>query len=180
MDHLEQYTLEEIKISKNKKDIYQYNKELLSLETNRISKKIVKEMYGSSILEIISKIEEEEFRNKSFDYFPGDLVLLHLGLAEKRSKKFFTCDFSETIIRPNDLYINYRPLVENLTTRNVYVLKRSIKIEPGYIDYLPRNIQELEMMQTNIRIEKNDNIVDFSTLNREIGGDLELQKLKRR
>ena len=180
MKQLESYTLEDIKMLRGKKEFNLYNKELSSLETNRISKRIVEKMYGSSISDIMSKIEEEEFRHRSFDFFPGDLVIIYLGLNERRSKQLFTCDFSQIIIRPNDLYINYRPLVENITTGNVYILKRTIKIEPGYISYLPDDIHGLEALQADIRIGKSDNIVDYSHLNREIGGELVLQKLKRR
>lgn len=180
MREIEEYTLEDIKLLQNRKLYDAYNQEIANLQTNRIASNVVNKMYGEPLNKIIRIVEEEEDYNRSMSLFPGDLVLLHLGLKEMHTRTFITCDFSGSLIRPKDLYINYRPLVENLTTNNTYVLKKTIKVEPGYISELPKDIHELEQLEMYMNLEKENKNIDYSHLNRQMGGELKLQKLKRR
>lgn len=180
MKELEEYTLEDIKLLQDKKLYDLYHQEIANLQTNRISTKVVNNMYGESLEKIIREVETEEEYNRSMSLFPGDLVLLHPGTKEMHTRNFITCDFSGALIRPKDLYINYRPLIENLTTNNIYVLKRSIKVEPGYIAYLPEDIHELEELEYKMQLGEFNNDIDYSHLNRQMGEKLILQKLRRK
>ncbi len=180
MKELEEYTLEDIKLLQNEKLYNAYNQEIANLQTNRIARDIVSKMYGESLDKIIRIVEEEEDYNRSMSLFPGDLVLLHLGLKEMHTRSFITCDFSGALIRPKSLYINYRPLVENLTTNNMYVLKKTIKVESGYASYLPKDIHEFEQLEMYMNLEEVKDDIDYSHLNRQMGGQLKVQKLKRR
>lgn len=129
------FTLEEI-LSLNNKNLYEtYHKEL---KTNRIARQITERMYGKSINEIYEAILKEETINTSTDtdFFIGDIVLLHESIKEYHTKTGITCDFSANMIKRGGLYLNYRPILENLTTKKVYVLKRSIRVEPAYYGFI--------------------------------------------
>ena len=132
------FTLKEI-LSLNNKKIYEtYHNELENLKTNRIARQITERMYGKSINEIYEAILKEETINTSTDtdFFIGDIVLLHESIKEYHTKTGITCDFSANMIKRGGLYLNYRPILENLTTKKVYVLKRSIRVEPAYYGFI--------------------------------------------
>ena len=132
------FTLEEI-LSLNNKNLYEtYHKELKNLKTNRIARQITERMYGKSINEIYEAILKEETINTSTDtdFFIGDIVLLHESIKEYHTKTGITCDFSANMIKRGGLYLNYRPILENLTAKKVYVLKRSIRVEPAYYGFI--------------------------------------------
>lgn len=132
------FTLEEI-LSLNNKNLYEtYHKELKNLKTNRIARQITERMYGKSINEIYEAILKEETINTSTDtdFFIGDIVLLHESIKEYHTKTGITCDFFANMIKRGGLYLNYRPILENLTTKKVYVLKRSIRVEPAYYGFI--------------------------------------------
>ena len=174
------FTLDEI-LSLNNKKIYEtYLKELETLKTNRIAKQIVERMYGESINKIYEAILKEETINTSMDsdFFLGDIVLLHESIKEYHAKTSMTCDFSTNLIK-RGLYLNYRPMLENLTTKKVYVLKRSIKVEPAYFDLLPTNITELEELNYKMKLQIEDNYIDYSHLNQVMGGVLVLRRLNK-
>lgn len=175
------FTLEEI-LSLNNKKLYEtYHNELENLKTNRISKQITEIMYGESINKIYEAILKEEVINTSTDtdFFIGDIVLLHESIKEHHTKSGITCDFSANMIKRGGLYLNYRPMLENLTTKKVYVLKRSIRVEPAYYDLLPTNITELEELNYKMKLQLEDNYIDYSHLNQVMGGTLVLRRLNK-
>ena len=181
MKSIEDKTLEEILLLANKTDELNYFQELSNLGTNRISRQIVERMQGHSIVDIRKKIEAEELMLTSINFFPGELVLLYPNFKELHTRNYLTCDFSGALIRPKGIYIYYRPLIENLTTNTTYVLKKSIKVEPGYIYDLPDTITELEQLEQNMKLGmKNNQGIDYSHFNSQMNGSLVLQKLNRR
>lgn len=181
MKLLEEKTLDEILLTNNKTEIEKYHQELNNLSTNRINKRIVENLYGEPLEYIWSKIFQEEEQIRSTQFFPDDLVLMYPNKKELHTKNFITCDFSGALIYPGNLYINYRPLIENITTKERYILKRTLKVEPAYESELPTTIKELELLQQNIWLETEDNSgINYSHLGQSIGGELVLQKLKRR
>ena len=158
-----------------------HQEELESLKTNRIAKQIIEDMKGESINRIIEAILKEEAINTSMDsdFFSGDIVLVHESIKEYHTKTEMTCDFSANLIKKGGLYLNYRPIIENLTTKKVYVLKRSIKVEPAYFDLLPTNIAELEELNYKMKLQIEDNYIDYSHLNQVMGGALVLRRLNK-
>ena len=175
------FTLEEILSLNNKKLYEEYHKEIENLKTNRISKQITEIMYGESINKIYEAILKEEAINTSTDtdFFIGDIVLLHESIKEYHTKAGITCDFSGNMIKRGGLYLNYRPMLENLTTKKVYVLKRSVRVEPAYYDLLPTNITELEELNYKMKLQLEDNYIDYSHLNQVMGGTLVLRRLNK-
>lgn len=182
MKALEEKTLEEILLANDPKEKEIYFQQLSNLSKNRISRQIVEQYKGDSINDIWQKVYEQESLMTSSSFFSGDIVILYPNIREYHSKSYITCDFSGAIIKPGSLYINYRPLIENLTTNNIYVLKRTIKVESGYFYDLPTTIQELETLELNIQLETPGDRtgIDYSHLSQCVGGSLILQKLKRR
>lgn len=159
----------------------EYLKEIETLKTNRIARQIAERMHGESINKIYEAILKEELKNTSSDndFFAGDLVLLHESIKEYHTKTGIICDFSANLIKKGGLYLNYRPILENLITNKVYVLKRSIKVEPGYFDMLPKNITELEDLNNKMKLQIHDNYIDYSHLNQVMRGALVLRRLKK-
>lgn len=179
-DLLENLTLESI-LSLNDKSLYNlYIEEIANLSTNRIAKQVVARMQGESLIKIYNEIISQEELNRSYDLFNGDLVLLHGGKTEQQARSYITCDFSGSIIHPGSRYASYRPILENLCTSEVYVLKRTIKVEKEYYCDLPENIQDFESLQRYMQLEiERDDGINYSHLNRQTGGELTLKKLRK-
>jgi hypothetical protein len=177
MKSLEEKNLSEIssQIDKDK-----YFNELKLLKSNRISKEIVDNMSGESIINIYNKIRDLELKYTSDILFPGDLVSLHGGIKEVKALKERTCDFSGGIIRKGSFYINYRPLIENISKNTSYVLNKTINVESGYYYDLPETIVELESLYLKMKNCPDNEIgIDYSHFNQRMGGEFVLTKLKR-
>lgn len=181
MKALEEKTLEEILLLHDKKQEQEYYDILESLKTSRISKDIVESYEGESIDYIWRRIMEKEQAYESNIIFPGDLVIFYPNIKEQRTRSFITCDFSGGIIYPGSLYINYRPLLDNISQNVSYVLKRTIKVEAGYYHDLPTSISEFESLQQKMQLEldHDETGIQYSHFNQRMGGELILQKLKR-
>ena len=82
-------------------------------------------------------------------------------------------------IHPGSLYISYRPLLENITTNEKFVLERTIHVETGYLYNLPRRIDELEALEQDMILETPGQEIDFNHFNNQMGGRLPLKKLKK-
>lgn len=177
----EELTLEEILFLNDEQMYTRYMNEIRGLGSNRISKSIISTMQGSSLGEIYNEILKQEELYRSIDFFCGDLVLLYRGIKEHKSKHILTCDFSGALIYPQSRYISYRPIIENISKNEVYVLKRTLKVECGYEYDLPSNIHELETLQRNIYLEQdlNDGI-NYSHLSQRVGKELILKKLNKK
>lgn len=181
MKVLEEYTLSEIIALNDKKEYEKYYCELEELKKMPLSQNIIKRMQGSSLEKIMEEILRKEEEIKSYSLFPGNLVEFYPNKKELHTKKIITCDFSGAPIMPGSLYINYRPLIANITTNEVYVLSRTIKVECGYAHSLPSDIQEFEELERKMQLEQDFNDeIKYSHLNQVTGGSLKLQKLKRR
>lgn len=179
MEEFEKYTLAEIVSMNNEKLLNRYFEELENLKYNRISSKVVEQNKGLKLMDIIELIQEEEDANRSYELFPGDLVCFYPNIKENCAQKQITCDFSGSIIYPGSLYINYRPLLENISTNNCYVLKRTIKVEIGYVYNLPTTIKDFEQLKLNMQLGNYLDGIDFSHFNQAMGGVLNLQKLNK-
>lgn len=179
MIQLEALSLSEIK-KYDSTQIKDYYQELEKLKTNRISKRVVENLIGEPLLKIVEEVSKEEEQFRSYQYFPGDLILLYSNFQEKRSRNYTTCDFSGALIYPGSLYINYRPLIDNLTLNETFILKKTIKVESSFAHRIPTNILELEVLENKMLLESEDPEIDFSHFNRQMRGDIRLQKLKRR
>lgn len=178
---MDDLTLNEIFLLNDKTLYERYLKELENFKTNRIARQITEKLFGESIETIAKTIIEEEEKNISMDmdFFIGDLVLLHESIKEHHTKTGIICDFSANLIKRGSLYLSYRPMLENLITKKVYVLKRSIKVEPGYFDMLPKDIKELEKLNYKMKLQLVEDHIDYSHLNSVMGGTLILRRLNK-
>jgi hypothetical protein len=107
----------------------------------------------------IDKFKED---NTSQYFYPGNIIILYKNIKTFKSKERITCDLCSEVIYPNTYYEAYRPLIYNLTTGKSYYLKKTIKSKLDCQHYLPSNIRELEIMQTNV-----DNAYDISFKDQE-------------
>ena len=181
MNSIYNLSLEQIKYKNIYKLIEEYNYNLNLLKKNRLCKRIISNNYGLSIIELEELLEIEEMKHNSQYYFPGDTVLLYSRNYEQKTKKNITCNFSGAIIRPGSFYINYRPLIDNISTGEVYVLKNTLKVDKSYSYILPTTIQELENLTYNLLSDSEEyETIDFSHLRQVVGEDFSFQKLKRR
>lgn len=124
------------------------------------------------------KLLEYEQENRSNYFFPNDFTAFYPNISEQKCRKEIICDFSGARISKGQLYISYRPLIENLDRKETYVLKRTIKCDTFYWDILPKNIYELERLN---ELVLNHNIIDteFNIEEFRYKGEIELLKLKK-
>lgn len=182
MKEFEEMVLDEIIASEQPELIDRYYQIIEQLKNSKIAMEVIDSHEGQSISNIWYKVQEEEQKYTSSEFFPGDIVLMYPNIKEQRARNYITCDFSAGIIYPGSLYINYRPLIKNLTTGENYVLQRTIKVEQGYQYDLPTTITELESLALRLQIEEyqDSSGIEYSHLNQRLGGEIRLQKLKRR
>ena len=176
MEKFEDLDLEEIYKLNKSEYIKQYFIVLKQLKNNRVSKKIVESLYGKSLATIYQEIMRAVEELKSYLISPGDLIILYPNIKEYKSKNFKTCDFSGAIIHPGSLYISYRPLLENITKKESFVLKKTLHVETGYIYRLPTEIGELETLEQKMILESSDQEINFNHFNNQMGGHLLFQK----
>ena len=179
MKELEEMTLEELKEVGKEKDIEEYFNILMELQDNRLSKKVIENLKGEPIDKIYRELMKAEEEVRSHSLFPGSLVVVYPNIKEMRSKSFKICDFSGAVISPWIIYASYRPLFDNMTTNERYILSRTIKVEIGYRNELPTNIHELEALEQNMFLETFNNGIDFNHFSIQMGGQITLQKLKK-
>lgn len=141
-------------------------------------------------LKWLEKIEEEKrnelieryyLENLSKDYFPNCLVAFYPYIRESHSRQEITCDISTNLIGRGQLYINYRPLIENIETGESFVLSKTIKCEVIYQDLLPTNILEFERFNEQIMNYEcfRDSEINLDHLHYSQGGKLKIVKLKK-
>ena len=152
------------------------------MKSSDLTRNIVESLYGEPLSVIWQEILEEEQKYTSMMMFPGDVVMFYPNIKEQKARSFITCDFSAGIIYPGSMYVNYRPLIANISSGERYVLSRTIKVEMGYQHELPRTIQEFEALDNRLKIESySDNSgIEYSHFSQVMGGQLLLKKLKRR
>ena len=182
MKELDEMTLDEIIESDNQSQLAYYHKCIEEFKTNFFTQQIVDRLYGESLSTIYYQILEEEQQYTSSTLFPGDFIVFYPNIKERKAKKQITCDFSAGIIYPGSLYVNYRPLIKNLTTKESYVLQRTIKVEIGYQQELPIDIQSFEALEQRMQIDgyEDHSGIEYSHFSQAMGGQLLLKKLKRR
>ena len=179
MKELEEMTLEELKEVGKEKDIEEYFNILRELQDNRLSKKVIENLKGEPIDKNYRELMKAEEEVRSHSLFPGSLVVVYPNIKDMRSKTFKICDFSGAVISPGSIYTSYRPLLDNMTTNERYILSRTIKVEIGYRNELPTNIHELEALEQNMFLETFNNGIDFNHFSIQMGGQITLQKLKK-
>jgi len=113
--------------------------------------------------------------------FPNQKMLVYAPLREVVAKKEYTCSFSASIIRVGTIYVPYRPMVKNIDTKETYVLKDTLRVDPYYYTDLPTSIGELDQLSIKILTQPEDGMgIDYSHLCNEVGGSFSFVKLKER
>ena len=182
MKEFDEKTLDEVLATNDQDEIKKYYEYIESMKSSNLTRDIVESLYGEPLSVIWQEILEEEQKYTSMMMFPGDVVMFYPNIKEQKARSFITCDFSAGIIYPGSMYVNYRPLIANISSGERYVLSRTIKVEMGYQHELPRTIQEFEALDNRLKIESySDNSgIEYSHFSQRMGGELVLQKLKRR
>jgi hypothetical protein len=169
---------DEVLSVKSRLCIEQINK-LLKNKTSKIIK-----YNNNSILEIENMIQEEMYANTSMYLFPGDIVLFYPLIREYKATSNITCDISGSIIRSGTYYASYRPLIDDITTREHYVLDKSIKTEISYTHLLPKNILEFEewirKVEQSYSYSSIDDEIDFYSFSANYKSNLNIKKLRDR
>ena len=177
----EDMTLKEINRLHNIYLVKKYNSELSKYKIDKVAREIINSLYGESLNDILYAVEQSRLENISNDLFPGSSIIVYPGIKEVHAKKDYICDFSGARISKGSLYVNYRPMLRNISNGNTYVLKRTIKTELSYEYDLPTNISELEELNDRImNYEYQDNYdIQYDHLYSQTGG-LHFKKLGRR
>lgn len=173
--------IEQIANRSLKETYYQlYQMHLLELITNRIDARIVKKHMGLPLQNLHEIVERFYLNNQSTYLFPGDIVLVYPMIHEYHSKKDIICDVSGALIRKGSLYCHYKPLLENLSTGEIYVLKTPLKSEVGEIDFFPTDIQGLDTLERNLNYPDcvEEPQWNYDDISKRVGGHLALRKLR--
>lgn len=179
----ETMTLIEINRLQNKQLIRRYNTELKKIGIDKIAKELIQALYGKPIIDIYEAIEESKRDFISQSLYPGEPLEVYPGIKEAKAKKEYTCAFSGARIGIGSLYVSYRPMLKNIENGNVYVLKRTMRLEPAYAYYLPSTISEIEDFNDKIIGHENpfnDDEIQYDNLYDQTGGGLQFKKLNRR
>ena len=121
-----------------------------------------------------------EIFNISQAYFPNDVVYFYNEFREMKANNPIICDISGSIIKRGTLYCYYNPLIKNKRT-GMYKLKRPIKIETSYEEYLPRDMfsfEELDEILSRDNLEYIYRGIDVSHLALVMGGRLGIKNAK--
>ena len=177
----ENMTLKEINHLHNIYLVKKYNSELSKYRIDKRAIEVINSLYGESLNDIINAVEQAKLEYISSDLFPGSSIIVYPGIKEVHAAKDYVCDFSGAKISKGSLYINYRPMLRNITNGNTYVLKNTIRTELTYEYDLPTNIGELEDLNNRImNYEYQDNNdIQYDHLYLKTGG-LHFKKLNRR
>lgn len=180
MKEFEEMTRDEIVFTHNKELLEMYDRAVESLGSSRFIQRIITKYYGKSLFEIFDYIKKEESLYVSDIFFPGEKIIMYPNIKEQKSRKVITCDFSGGLIFPGSVYVSFRPMLKNMDDGTAYVLKRTLKVESGYISSLPRNIQEFETLALNMQYDYfNHGGIDYNHLSQRVGGNFIFQKLKK-
>lgn len=134
----------------NQIDAYKiYCEQLNQIINNNIDFEFLKE-HPISIAEIYRKYDEIAFYNSSHLFFNNHLVMLYPNIKLYKTTKPITCNFSGEIINKGREYLYYRPMLEDLTTEKTYIVTPTIKVSPYYEEYLPKDINELEIFHQKL------------------------------
>lgn len=179
----ETMTLREINLLHNKQLKRQYDTEIKKLGIDKIAKELIQTLYGAPIIEIYEAVEESKREFISQSIVPGAPIDMYPGITEAKAKKEYTCAFSGARIAIGSLYVSYRPMLKNMENGDAYVLKRTMRVEPAYIYYLPTTISELEDFNDKIigyENPYNNDDIQYDNLYDQTGGGLQFKKLNRR
>lgn len=91
----------------------------------------------------------EEFNNIFYEnlstyYNPGQLTILYPYYKIVKVENNILCDLTNEQIMKGERCIRYRPLLQNLNDKKVYVLKRTLNLCEYLEDFLPTNIVQFE------------------------------------
>lgn len=164
--------------------INEYKSQISELANNSFSKRIINNYIsdGLSINDLSEIIETETLANTSLSLFPNKIVLFYPHFKFPKASTYLACDICGSLIKPGTSYCSYRPLLEVISKREVYVLKKTIKCEMGYYNDLPKNLMEFEMWHNALQNQFTsvlDNI-DSYQLSTQIGEGFTLQKLRKK
>lgn len=179
------YSLEEInQLPDGKVEVltlyYQAQEELA---TDPVGRQVIKAKSGSSIREIYTMIQKWKLEKSAYYLFPYNHVInFYPSIKEKRCAKETTCAFSTGRIKKGEPYCYYRPLLHDLTSEKRYVLKKALKVELAYIDFLPTTTSEFDLFSEKVEHYWNypTDTLDYERINYNVKGSLALQLLKSR
>lgn len=159
----------------------EYEQELQLMATDPISKRIISELYGDSIMDIAYAIDEEKLNNTSLSLFPNHLVSVYPSTKMRHTKRERTCDFCAARIYKGRIYANWRPMIRDITANKSYVLSRSLTVCEYCEKNLPEDIEGIEDLNNKIMYgtEQDDGEIFYSHLSCQTGGELIFKQLRR-
>lgn len=128
--------------------------------------------------EFYNFIEDLLDKYTSHFLFPNHYCSFYPSLEEYTSTRDTICHLSGAPIKPNETYYVYRPLLEDLTTKKIYTLLKSVQASLGYIDLFPSTLFEFEDWCYKIEnaYYENDDQIDFYAFSSNYGNDVLMLK----
>lgn len=145
-------------------------------------KNMLKDKYFKDEISFYKKLEELIVKHTSYYLFPNDICFFYPKTTDQIASKEFICDISGSRIKRNENYYRFRPILENLNTKKVYTLKRSIILSYDYENILPQNLFEFENWCQKIEQHYyEDDKIDFYSIACNMKDNaLELRKFNKR
>lgn len=156
-----------------------YKNQLLQLIKNDIDYDLLNN-YPISLIQIWQEYDKICSKHTSRLIFPNQIVCIYPCIRMAKASKRIRCHFDGSTISENELYLSYRPLLDNLNTKERFVLEHTIKVNPIYEDILPSNIQELEFLYEHYQNTDLPNQFDIYFDEFRSGYTFSLLKLKKK
>lgn len=128
----------------------------------------------------IEKLNNIFYKNLSTYYNPGELIILYPYYKIVKVENNITCDLTNEEIEKGKPMIKYRPLLQNLNDKKVFVLERTLNLCEYLENFLPTNISEFEALNESLIYNlESYNEYDISELKTKYNLGLTLKKLSK-
>jgi len=144
-------------------------------------KNILKKIYFKDEIDFYKELDKIFLKYTSYYLFPNDIIFFYPKIQEHIAKKEFTCCLSGAPIKPGELYHCYRPLLENISTGQVFTIRKNIIASNGYYDLFPETLLEFEIwcQKLSESYYRDDDKIDFYGFSTIAGTDaLDLRLLE--
>lgn len=149
---------------------------LLFLRANQIDlpKRLINKLLNQKFydeLTLYKEIEKIILEHTSQFLFPNHYIAFYPQVKEFKAKSDVTCNLSGAIIKKNEFYYCYHPLIEDLNTNKVYTISKNIKASLGYQDKFPLTLAHYEEWYYKLKnaYYHEDDEIDFYFLSVEAG-----------
>ncbi len=181
------YTLKEIMAIPNRALRVQlltlYKQDIINMADSRVARRVIRAHEGESIASITDAMSQFIRDNTSYYLFEGNIVMVYPKFSLAKAKEEKVCSLCTRLIHPGNRYVIYRPLIDNLTTNETFVLDRSLQVHDTCKDNLPISIAQFDAIQMGIidyhNFDEYEGMISYSELNDRFNGGFTFKRLNK-